>query len=176
MSAVEKQEEPIRDAPTPSLPRGELLKSVLGHGDGVDEAIDHVLSDSGAESPHLPHNVVPRVRLANKLADMTNGNEELLRKVMPSDGSITLRAVADKYPIKLPAPNSISKRPSDSRRMPSVAPLALSREVASADDKSSHAERDVQHFQSQLFQAEPSAVLRRMVLDRQVRHNKPRRR
>lgn len=154
------------------------MKAVLNDGEtdkeSVNKAIDHVLSNASGSPSQFPHVLVAKVRLANRLADMTNGNADLVREVMPDDDASTLREVADRHHIELALPKS--RRSAAKAGLASgqtqaqaflVAPATPPTESGLSDDVSKR-DHDLQAFQSQLFQAEPSAVLRRMVLDKQV--------
>jgi hypothetical protein len=139
-------------------PRAVLLESILGKSEQVYNAIRRVLADPTPPggAPDLHPGLLERAKLANTLADMTNDNKPLITKFISDPAITTLRDVALNHPMHLET----------SKSSPSQKKTLM---ASDQPDGLLEASPDLSSFQSRLFQAEPSAVLHRMVSDKQVR-------
>jgi len=167
--------------------RTSLLKSVLPESSLLDSAIAQVVENQPAlPSIEVPAEILQKTRLANSLADLSDGNSFIIKKVLDDPQVSTLRDVALRY--NLAVLKSIKQDAESAKAAPSLGALQLAAlqtiSTADASLKDSAPPKlefgddqpkdevpdsfDIPAFQRRLFHAEPSAVLQRMISDDQV--------
>jgi hypothetical protein len=167
--------------------RTSLLKSVLPESSHLDSAIAQVVENQSALlSTEVPAELLQTTRLANSLADLSDGNSSIIKRVLDDPHVSTLRDVALRYNsaiLKSIKQDAESAKTAPSLGAPKFAalhtittasassndPAAL--KVASGDGQPGDeipSSFDVTTFQRRLFHAEPSAVLQRMISDDHV--------
>lgn len=136
-------------SPSAANSRADILKSIIGESPKASDIVGHVLSrDASANPPELPADLLVKARLANSLITMTGGNEQLVTKLVSDPKVQSLRDVALNNPVDIPL---------------------TSKDVATSSVKTAApVSTNTTAFHTKLFQAEPSAVLQRMVSDKQV--------
>ena len=139
-------------------------------------------------SAEVPQELLQKTRLANSLAEISDGNAFLIKQILDDPQVTTLRDVAVRYDPGVLKSIVRDAKSEAASRTPLASPKDASPRAASISDatpKESGTEAtsaegvsledtipkpiDVQIIQRRPFQAEPSAVVQRMVSDDQVR-------
>lgn len=170
-----------------------LLKSVIAESPYLDAAISQVVEKHPpSASAEIPQELLQKTRLANPLAEISDGNAILIKRILDDPQVTTLRDVAIRYDsgvlrsiVRDAKSEAASRTPLASSKDASpraasisdATPKDPSTEAISAEDVSledtSPQPVDLQVIQRRLFHAEPSAVVQRMVADNQVREGDP---
>lgn len=125
--------------------RKDLLKAVLLPSPGLDAAIEHVANGSTIPPASVPPDLLGKVTLANKVADLMGDDAFLVKEIVSHPQVQTLRDVAYHFD------------PQTSEQL-----------AGKAKDGGGNL-LDVKAFQTGLFYAEPTGVIHRMVDSKEVR-------
>jgi hypothetical protein len=160
-------------ATTPPSSKAALLKSVIPASPHLDAAISQVVEQKpSTASTEVPADLLQKTRLANSLADISDGNASLIKRILDDPHVSTLRDVAFRYDTQvlrslLRDSDSVTTNrvslgsPKDSDTSIPTPSLASPKDAGTTSVA-------VQTIQRRLFYAEPSAVIHRMVADNQV--------
>jgi hypothetical protein len=125
--------------------RKDLLKSVLPSSPHLNAVVDHVVdAEQVQKPPDASPQLITQAALANSVAYLTNNNKPLVQEVVDRPDINTLRDVAFHL-----GPEK-------------------THELTNSSSASDGSPFDVHGFQKLLFQAEPTAVVHRMVDENKV--------
>lgn len=180
--------------------RIKLLKAVLPASTHTDAAIAQALGVSPAPASSSvipPEALVQQARLANAVADISDGHEFFIKRIIDDPHVTTLRDVALRYDsgvlhsISRDAEAAASKSASPPRRTSQLATDRTATAITTpSEEEDSHIEAhgdtilhdpvvssspspsphplNIDNIQQKLFHAEPSAIIQRLVSDNEV--------